>query len=342
MSGKRLNFENPIEDAITRLRFASRSNNLLISSWDCCLRLYDVDAGKLRVAAQTEAPLLDCCFQDEAVAYAAGSDGSISRFDLQAGEFDIIGRHDRLASCSEYCDETCLLITGGWDGKVMYWDSRAAKSLQLLSNLSSVVESLSICGLGLLVAAGMSIVVYDLRNLREPIDVKNTYASSRIKCVRSTPYLKGFGIGSIDGRVTMQLPYLSNTEKNGYAFRCHPKSTNGKHHLVSVNDICFNPFISSTFITGDNVGHVIAWDARSRKRLLELPRYPNSVASLSYNHVGELLAIASSYTCQEANEIEDPPQIHIQELGGSYIRSVSSSESSMVGLEHKGDDHDGC
>lgn len=36
---------------------------------------------------------------------------------------------------------------------------------------------------------------------------------------------------------------------------------------------------------------------------LQLPRYPNSIASLSYNHTGELLAVASSYTYQEANEL---------------------------------------
>lgn len=35
----------------------------------------------------------------------------------------------------------------------------------------------------------------------------------------------------------------------------------------------------------------------------QLPRYPNSVASLSYNHVGEHLAVASSYTYKEAKEM---------------------------------------
>ena len=35
----------------------------------------------------------------------------------------------------------------------------------------------------------------------------------------------------------------------------------------------------------------------------QLPRLPNSVASLSYNHDGQLLAVASSYTYQEAEEM---------------------------------------
>lgn len=35
----------------------------------------------------------------------------------------------------------------------------------------------------------------------------------------------------------------------------------------------------------------------------QLPRFPNSVASLSCNHNGDVLAIAASYTYQEANEL---------------------------------------
>ena len=37
----------------------------------------------------------------------------------------------------------------------------------------------------------------------------------------------------------------------------------------------------------------------------QFSRYPNSVASLSFNHLGEILAIATSYTYQEANEMYD-------------------------------------
>lgn len=34
MEGSRLDLREPIGDAISRIRFAPRSNNLLISSWD--------------------------------------------------------------------------------------------------------------------------------------------------------------------------------------------------------------------------------------------------------------------------------------------------------------------
>lgn len=44
-----------------------------------CLRLYDVGSSELRLEAPSKAPLLDCCFQDESVAFISGSDGFIRR-----------------------------------------------------------------------------------------------------------------------------------------------------------------------------------------------------------------------------------------------------------------------
>ncbi|KAK1319218.1 hypothetical protein QJS10_CPB04g01619 [Acorus calamus] len=85
-------------------------------------------------------------------------------------------------------------------------------------------------------------------------------------------------------------------------FRCHPKKIDGDCHLVAVNDIAFHP-CNNTFITGDDEGYAIIWDNSSRKRLLEFPKYTRSIGSMSYNHNGQLLAIASGYPDQEASEV---------------------------------------
>ncbi|KAH9608305.1 hypothetical protein KSS87_001741 [Heliosperma pusillum] len=74
MSGIRVNLEDPIKDAVTRVRFAPQSNNLLISSWDSSIRLYDVEKNELRLEAQTEAAVLDCCFQNQSTAFSVASD----------------------------------------------------------------------------------------------------------------------------------------------------------------------------------------------------------------------------------------------------------------------------
>lgn len=89
-----MKLEIGIGDAISRIRFAPHSNNLLISSWDSVsfhfpfplfslgaaaltqflqnLRLYDVDASVLRLEASSEAALLDCCFQHDSTAASDG------------------------------------------------------------------------------------------------------------------------------------------------------------------------------------------------------------------------------------------------------------------------------
>nr|XP_034906668.1 mitotic checkpoint protein BUB3.3-like isoform X2 [Populus alba] len=304
MSGECLNFENPIGDALSRVQFAPQSNNLLISSWDSKLRLYDVDSSLLRLEAPapSQAALLDCCFQTESVAFTAASDGSIIRYDLHSGTNDAIGNHQDIAACVGYSIETCQVISAGLDKKVMSWDVRLANPLTLFRNLDAEIESISVSGFDLMVAVGAAVNIYDLRNFERAVDLKESSMDVGIRCVASTSYTRGYAIGSIDGRVAVEISNPLNLNSIRYTFRCHPKTKDGKAHLVSVNDIAFNPLMGGTFVTGDNEGYVTAWDAQSKRKLHEFPRYPNSVASLSYNHVGQLLAVASSYTYQEANE----------------------------------------
>ncbi|GER31825.1 transducin/WD40 repeat-like superfamily protein [Striga asiatica] len=303
MNGSCLNFDNPIRDAISRIRFAPASNNLLLSSWDSVLRLYDVDESDVRLETPNGgAALLDCCFESESVALTANSDGSVIRYDMRLGNSNVLGKHEDSATCVEYSDETCQIITSGWDNSIKFWDARSGNSVGCLSNLVVGVESMSLSVFNLMVALKSSVHMYDLRYLDREVRVKEPFTDIHIKCVRSSSNLGGFMTGSIDGRVALEYFDDSSSEKDGYAFKCHPKSKDGRHHLVAVNDIAFNPVLCGVLITGDNEGHATMWDVQSRKRLMELPRYPNCVASLAYNHNGQLLAVASSYTYQEANE----------------------------------------
>ncbi|KAG2707055.1 hypothetical protein I3843_05G118500 [Carya illinoinensis] len=328
MNGTCLEFEKPIRDAISRIRFAPYSNNLLISSWDSSLRLYDVDGSVLRLEARSEAAPLDCCFQNESVAFSAGSDGFVRRYDLHLGTTATIGNHDDIATSIGYSDETSQVISAGLDKEIVFWDPRMAEAVAYLRNLGAEVESMSLSGSNLMVAIGASIYMYDLRNLDKPVQAEDSNVGIQIRCVSASPYSKGYAVGSVDGRVAVEICHPSNPNDIRYMFRCHPKSKDGRYHLASVNDIVFNPLICGAFVTGDNEGYVTAWDIRSRRRIFELPRYQNSVASLSYNHEGQLLAVASSYTYQEAKEIEELPQIFIHGIDDSYIRSMSSGSSS--------------
>lgn len=327
MIAARRKLESPAGDAISGVRFAPRSNNLLVSSWDSCLRLFDADSSELRLEAPSEAALLGCCFQDESVAFGVGSDGSVMRYDLHSGAQDTIGSHADIATCIECSDQTCQVITAGLDKKVVCWDMRIDKVIANLINANGEVESISLSGCNLMVAIGNSAYVYDLRNLKRPLQLKESPVDARIRCISSCVYFKGFAVGSVDGRVAVEISPSSNSNDSSYTFRCHPKAKNGRNHLVSVNDIVFNPLGLGSFVTGDDEGYVAIWDARNRRRLLELPRFGNSVASLSYSHGAHLLAVASSYTYQEANELEELPEIHIFEMNELRPGSASAGSS---------------
>uniref|UniRef100_A0A175YI93 Uncharacterized protein n=1 Tax=Daucus carota subsp. sativus TaxID=79200 RepID=A0A175YI93_DAUCS len=225
----------------------------------------------------------------------------INRYDLHS-EFEFtVGYHDDLATHVDFSSETCQVITAGLDRKIKLWDIRSAEALKSLNSIPIEVDSLSLSGVTLLVAAGPSVYIYDLRKFDKSTGTQKTCMDSRITCVRPSIDFEEFVVGSIDGRVAVKSP----STFDGYTFRCHPKQKNGRTYTVRVNDIAFLPSISGAFVTGDNKGYVILWNARSKKRLLEFQRYPNGIASLSINCGGQLLAVASSYTYQEANEMTE-------------------------------------
>ncbi|XP_052622366.1 mitotic checkpoint protein BUB3.3 [Lactuca sativa] len=322
MDGSCLQFEeNPIQDAISRIRFAPASNNLLISSWDTNLRLYDVDRSRSIFEASGEAALLDCCFQGESAAFSAASDCSITRYDLHSGMRENFGNHDDLATCVEYSNETGQVVTAGWDKKIKCWDSRSTKTLTAVNTVNTGVKSISLCGFASMVAVGDSVNIYDLRKFNKSFNSK--CVEIQIECVR--PYLdQGFAAGSTDGRVALKYFNPSDQNNDGYAFRCHPKAKRARHNFAAVNDIAFSPSTYGDFVTGDNKGYVTIWNAQSKKRVYEMPKFENSIASLSYSHGGQFLAVASSYTYSEENELEMPPRIYIHEMDDKYIASFST------------------
>ncbi|XP_047071889.1 mitotic checkpoint protein BUB3.3 [Lolium rigidum] len=305
--------------AVSRVRFAPSSNNLMVSSWDSGLRLYDANASTLRLEANSEAALLDCCFKDEFVAFAGASDGSIVRYDLHSGAQDTVGLHDDVVVSTEFSQTTGQLITCSLDKKLFFWDTNA-RSVNPNNTLmlESVVGSLSVCGMYILVAVERDVYWYDMRNLTGPIKAKDSPLKHHIRCLHSSEQLKGYAAGSMDGTVALKyFDHGVDTDK-GYTFRCHPRSGDGTSSLVPINSIAVHP-LKEAFVTGDNEGYAIVWDALSKKKLLEFPSYSGSVVSMAYNYSGQLLAVASNCSHQGAERVieVDGHQIYIETLRNS-------------------------
>ncbi|KAG1342074.1 putative Mitotic checkpoint protein BUB3.1 [Cocos nucifera] len=217
------------------------------------------------------------------------------------------------------------VITGSWDKTLKCWDPRGAsgpdRTLVGTYPQPERVYSLSLVGHRLVVAtAGRHVNVYDLRNMSQPEQRRESSLKYQTRCVRCYPNGTGFALSSVEGRVAMEFFDLSEVgQSKKYAFKCHRKSEAGKDTVYPVNAIAFHP-IYGTFATGGCDGYVNVWDGNNKKRLYQYSKYPTSVAALSFSRDGRLLAVASSYTFEEGDIAHEPDAIFVRNVNEVEVK----------------------
>eukprot|EP00271_Cylindrocystis_brebissonii_P002592 TRINITY_DN13345_c0_g1_i1.p1 TRINITY_DN13345_c0_g1~~TRINITY_DN13345_c0_g1_i1.p1 ORF type:complete len:344 (+),score=57.59 TRINITY_DN13345_c0_g1_i1:361-1392(+) len=313
-------------DGVSNLRFSNHSDNLLVSSWDSKVRLYDANTNVLRGAYAHRGPVLDCCFHDDNSGFSAGADKLVKRFDLTTNGEDVIGRHDHTVKCVEYSHATGQVISASWDRTVRCWDPRAntitadgAMIAHVVAAMPERVYSMSLSSQRLVVAtAGRHVWVFDLRKMSQPEQRRESSLKYQTRCVRCYPNGTGYALSSVEGRVAMEFFDLSEAgQAKKYAFKCHRKVESGRDTVYPVNTVAFHP-IYGTFATGGCDSYVNMWDGNNKKRLYQYSKYPTSIAALSFSRDGRLLAVASSYT-YEMGEIP-------HERDTVFIRNVNDVE----------------
>ena len=74
------------------------------------------------------APQLGMSFSRDGRAFFGGCDHGASMWDLTSNQVQQVAAHDQPIQCVHYVEDNVnqpMLITGGWDGKVRFWDLRA-------------------------------------------------------------------------------------------------------------------------------------------------------------------------------------------------------------------------
>ncbi|XP_078435356.1 mitotic checkpoint protein BUB3.1-like [Wolffia australiana] len=321
MPGRELS--NPPSDGISNLRFSNHSDLLLVSSWDKKVRLYDASANSLKGEFMHGGPVLDCCFHDDTSGFSACADHLVRRYVFSTGKEDVLGKHGAPVRCVEYSYATGQVITGSWDKTLKCWDPRGANGPDqtLVGSYPQPerVYSVSLVGHRLVVAtAGRHVNVYDLRNMSQPEQRRESSLKYQTRCVRCYPNGTGFALSSVEGRVAMEFFDLSEAgQSKKYAFKCHRKSEAGRDIVYPVNAMAFHP-IYGTFATGGCDGYVNVWDGNNKKRLYQYSKYPTSISALSFSRDGGLLAVASSYTYEEGDISHEPDTI--------FVRTVNEME----------------
>uniref|UniRef100_A0A671LIS4 Mitotic checkpoint protein BUB3-like n=1 Tax=Sinocyclocheilus anshuiensis TaxID=1608454 RepID=A0A671LIS4_9TELE len=290
------------EDSVSAVKFSpSSAQFLLVSSWDCTVRLFDVSANSMRMKYQHLAPVLDCAFYDPTHAWSGGLDSQLKTHDLNTDQDTIVGTHDAPIRCVEYCPEVNVMVTGSWDMSVRLWDPRTPCNAGTFTQPEKVSRREGRSGSG----AGAALICL--------------HAVCGCVSVRAFPNKQGYVLSSIEGRVAVEyLDPSLEVQKKKYAFKCHRLKENGIEQVFPVNAISFHS-VHNTFATGGSDGFVNIWDPFNKKRLCQFHRYPTSVASLAFSTDGSLLAIACSYM-QEQGDVSHPAD-------AVFIRQVTDAET---------------
>jgi len=123
--------------------------------------------------------------------------------------------------------------------------------------------------------SGRRNVVVDVRNfdtasaVLQPQVVLDRESSLKFqtRSIRFFPDGRGFALGSVEGRVGVEvledLPGLPPHSMKRYAFKCHRVNDT----VYPVNAIAFHPRYTTTFATGGCDGSVVLWDGGNKKKV---------------------------------------------------------------------------
>ncbi|KAK9712588.1 mitotic spindle checkpoint protein Bub3 [Basidiobolus ranarum] len=313
---------NPPQDGITSTTFApTHPHHLLATSWDSTATLYDIQEDNVLRRRDFGTPILDGCFVNPRTVLLGGLDKSVRLWDCEDDATMILGDHEAAVKCVRFSDETNLAVSGSWDKTMRLWDPRSSKPLVGTYDQGHKVFSMDMTGN--MIVVGMSerqIHIHDVRKLDTPLQQRESSLKLSTRCVKCMPNGEGYVISSIEGRIAVEFFDPSEEiQAHKYAFKCHRQNIDGVDNIYPVNAIAFHP-IHGTFASGGGDGAVNIWDWWSKKRIKQYSKYPTSIASMSFNSDGTLLAIASSYTFEQG-ELESNPGDSI------FIRQVASNET---------------
>ncbi|KAK1291707.1 hypothetical protein QJS10_CPB17g02335 [Acorus calamus] len=196
----------PPLDGVSNLRFSNHSDRLLVSSWDKSVRLYDAGSDALLGEFMHGGAVLDCCFHDDTSGFSASADHTVRRYVFGSGKEDILGRHDAPVRCVEYsyaaesismnykCVNIEVIIETDTVSLLEPTDitkrgaSGQERTLVGTYPQPERVYSLSLVGNRLVVAtAGRHVNVYDLRNMSQPEQRRESSLKYQTRCVRCYP-----------------------------------------------------------------------------------------------------------------------------------------------------------
>ncbi|KAF5355422.1 hypothetical protein D9757_013167 [Collybiopsis confluens] len=251
MADSQFALPSPPFDSISKVRYSpTNPTQLLVSSWDTNVKLYDVgdDALGGRRSEQKckfdhRAAVLTCCFSDAEHGFSGGLDTAVRYLDFSSEKSIVIGAHSDAISSMVYAQELNALISASWDRTLRLFDPRAATPQQASHETPDRIYHTDLVKNTLVVSMASRLFhIYDIRNMQEPMQRRESslkYMTRSLACMVNG---EGYAAASVEGRIGVEYfdPSPEAQEKK-YAFKCHRQTIDGVDHVWPVNALAFHP-----------------------------------------------------------------------------------------------------
>jgi mRNA export factor len=158
---------NSPRETVQSISWSPNNRFLAAGGWDSKVSLYQVNSnnGQTKPVAQTkhDAPVLDTSFHDDGSGlFSSSCDKTVKFWKFQGNQSSVVAKHEKPIKGCYWNKQLRMLITGGWDKRLCYWDLRQKKlacSVNLPERLycMDVLHPLVVCA-----TANRRIVMYHL------------------------------------------------------------------------------------------------------------------------------------------------------------------------------------
>ncbi|KAK3114006.1 mitotic spindle checkpoint protein Bub3 [Teratosphaeriaceae sp. CCFEE 6253] len=253
----------------------------------------------------------------------------------------VLSTHGAASNKLAFSDPHGLLISTSWDSTLHIHLPATHKILRVPLPAKPFALSLTSTK-AVVAMADRHIAVHDLNALRllteqagtsangvgpnhdvtvvTPWQTRESSLKFMTRAVACMPDGTGFATSSIEGRVGVD--FFDPAQQGGaYAFKCHrqtvqaPSAASGGAEqqgegeaevqevdvVYPVNALAFHP-VHGTFATGGGDGVVCVWDAKTKRRVRQFPKFAGSVAGVEFSGDGQFMAVGVSPGFEDGEE----------------------------------------
>lgn len=277
-------------------------------SWDKKVCVWELQPGangtilsQPLAMAESTMPVLGVALSRNGACYYGGVCRTAWQWDLATGaKNQVAGGHEQPIGSIGYAEDEVaapMLLTGGWDGKVHFWDLRSptpARTEEFAGPIVSIDVAQSPMAV---IVMPRKTVVFNLATMQRLGECDpNQYIKGvqRVGCALGNK--QGFCVGSSCGRFAWTP--IAQTNPETYCQKCHhvERVPNKQFDMYQVN-MCTTA--GGTLATGGSDGYVRLWSVGEKKSIIQLPPKPAfanvPVSAGAFNADGTMLAYAMSY-----------------------------------------------